>query len=163
MLWVQTVLFYSLFYSSSVADLGRNVNVHVEILSVLMTRVYVFSPGALLSLLYKVLPIVHVTSIALKRMQHPHLCVKMSILQSKVLVAPVQPVGFAECWLADQFNSLSPLFLGLRDLLCFYTYQINWRDMWSESPLSAGNHLIATVFVLPVLFYYIMKMGHRSK
>ncbi len=90
-------------------------------------------------------------------MQHPHLCVKMSILQSKVLIAPFQPVSFAECWLADQLNSLSPLFLGLRDLLCFYTYQINWRDMWSESPLSAGNHLIATVFVPVVLLYYIMK------
>lgn len=75
----------------------------------------------------------------------------MSILQSKFLTAPFQPVGFAECWLADQFNSLSPLFLGLRDLLCFYTYQINWRDMWSDSPLSAGIHLIATVSVPAVL------------
>ncbi|RXN22632.1 xenotropic and polytropic retrovirus receptor 1 [Labeo rohita] len=61
----------------------------------------------------------------------------LMVTMSKVLAAPFQPVGFAECWLADQFNSLSPLFLGLRDLLCFYTYQISWRDMWSDSSLSA--------------------------
>ncbi|XP_073807693.1 xenotropic and polytropic retrovirus receptor 1 homolog isoform X2 [Danio rerio] len=57
----------------------------------------------------------------------------LTVTMCKVLAAPFQPVGFAECWLADQFNSLSPLFLGLRDLLCFYTHQISWRDMWSDS------------------------------
>ncbi|KAL1274630.1 hypothetical protein QQF64_027444, partial [Cirrhinus molitorella] len=61
----------------------------------------------------------------------------LMVTMSKVLAAPFQPVGFAECWLADQFNSLRPLFLGLRDLLFFYTYQISWRDMWSDSSLSA--------------------------
>ncbi|KAF4112869.1 hypothetical protein G5714_005414 [Onychostoma macrolepis] len=70
------------------------------------------------------------------------------VTMSKVLAAPFQPVGFAECWLADQFNSLSPLFLGLRDLLCFYTYQINWRDMWSDSPLSVS--LDCGLFSMPV-------------
>ncbi|XP_056602947.1 xenotropic and polytropic retrovirus receptor 1-like isoform X2 [Triplophysa dalaica] len=57
----------------------------------------------------------------------------LTVMMCKVLAAPFQPVGFAECWLADQFNSLSPLFIGLRDLLCFYTCQINWTDMWSAN------------------------------
>uniref|UniRef100_A0A8B9J885 SPX domain-containing protein n=1 Tax=Astyanax mexicanus TaxID=7994 RepID=A0A8B9J885_ASTMX len=47
----------------------------------------------------------------------------------KVLTAPFRPVGFAECWLADQLNSLSPLLLSLWDMLCFYTSQINWQDL----------------------------------
>ncbi|XP_053336509.1 xenotropic and polytropic retrovirus receptor 1-like [Clarias gariepinus] len=47
----------------------------------------------------------------------------------KVLTAPLWPVGFADCWLADQLNSLSPLILSLWDLLCFYTFQINWADL----------------------------------
>uniref|UniRef100_A0A671KH29 SPX domain-containing protein n=1 Tax=Sinocyclocheilus anshuiensis TaxID=1608454 RepID=A0A671KH29_9TELE len=71
-------------------------------------------------------------------------------LISKVLAAPFQPVSFAECWLADQFNSLSPLFLGLRDLLCFYTYQINWRDMWSDNFLLSTVSLDCGLYSLPV-------------
>ncbi|XP_057175678.1 xenotropic and polytropic retrovirus receptor 1 homolog [Triplophysa rosa] len=65
-------------------------------------------------------------------MHYPH-ALNETLLQCKVLAAPFQPVGFAECWLADQFNSLSPLFIGLRDLLCFYARQINWTDMWSAN------------------------------
>ncbi|XP_026858836.2 xenotropic and polytropic retrovirus receptor 1 homolog [Electrophorus electricus] len=47
----------------------------------------------------------------------------------KVLTAPFQPTGFAECWLADQLNSLSPLILSLWDLLGFYISKINWVDL----------------------------------
>uniref|UniRef100_A0A4W4HJ82 EXS domain-containing protein n=1 Tax=Electrophorus electricus TaxID=8005 RepID=A0A4W4HJ82_ELEEL len=50
-------------------------------------------------------------------------------LLCKVLTAPFQPTGFAECWLADQLNSLSPLILSLWDLLGFYISKINWVDL----------------------------------
>ncbi|XP_034155262.1 xenotropic and polytropic retrovirus receptor 1 homolog [Pangasianodon hypophthalmus] len=53
----------------------------------------------------------------------------------KVLTAPLWPVGFADCWLADQLNSLSPVILSLWDLLCFYTFQINWADLQDGSSL----------------------------
>ncbi|XP_072521410.1 xenotropic and polytropic retrovirus receptor 1 homolog [Salminus brasiliensis] len=57
----------------------------------------------------------------------------------KVLTAPFRPVGFAECWLADQLNSLSPFILSLWDMLCFYTSQINWQDQWAGSFLYKEN------------------------
>ncbi|XP_017307517.1 xenotropic and polytropic retrovirus receptor 1 homolog [Ictalurus punctatus] len=53
----------------------------------------------------------------------------------KVLTAPLWPVGFADCWLADQLNSLGPLILSLWDLLCFYIFQINWADLQDGSSL----------------------------
>ncbi|XP_060739217.1 solute carrier family 53 member 1-like [Tachysurus vachellii] len=56
----------------------------------------------------------------------------------KVLTAPLWPVGFADCWLADQLNSLSPLILSLWDLLCF-TFQINWADLQDSSSLVRGS------------------------
>ncbi|KAG1927979.1 SPX domain-containing protein [Pimephales promelas] len=74
----------------------------------------------------------------------------LMVTMCKVLAAPFQPVGFSECWLADQFNSLSPLFLGLRDLLCFY--QINWTNMWSDSPpsvtLDCGQYSMAVTCLI---------------
>ncbi|KAL6465345.1 hypothetical protein MHYP_G00254780 [Metynnis hypsauchen] len=51
----------------------------------------------------------------------------------KVLTAAFRPVGFAECWLADQLNSLSPLILSLWEMLCFYTAQISWKDLQDGS------------------------------
>ncbi|KAI5088200.1 xenotropic and polytropic retrovirus receptor 1, partial [Silurus meridionalis] len=57
----------------------------------------------------------------------------------KVLTAPLWPVGFADCWLADQLNSLSPLILSVWDLLCFYTFQINWADLQDSSSLVKEN------------------------
>ncbi|KAL2092335.1 hypothetical protein ACEWY4_012133 [Coilia grayii] len=38
----------------------------------------------------------------------------------RVVTAPLWPVAFADCWLSDQLNSLSPLFLDLWHLLCSY-------------------------------------------
>ncbi|XP_022523123.2 xenotropic and polytropic retrovirus receptor 1 homolog [Astyanax mexicanus] len=60
---------------------------------------------------------------------HSRSCRWLLAVMWKVLTAPFRPVGFAECWLADQLNSLSPLLLSLWDMLCFYTSQINWQDL----------------------------------
>ncbi|KAL7836761.1 hypothetical protein AOLI_G00280450 [Acnodon oligacanthus] len=51
----------------------------------------------------------------------------------KVLTAAFRPVEFAECWLADQLNSLSPLILSMWEILCFYTAQIGWEDLQDGS------------------------------
>ncbi|XP_066511059.1 solute carrier family 53 member 1-like [Hoplias malabaricus] len=54
-------------------------------------------------------------------------------LMWKVLTAPFQPVSFAECWLADQLNSLSPFILSLWDTVCFYTTLISLKDLQAPS------------------------------
>ncbi|XP_063049942.1 solute carrier family 53 member 1-like [Engraulis encrasicolus] len=38
----------------------------------------------------------------------------------RVVTAPLWPVAFADCWLSDQLNSLSPLLLDLWHLFCSY-------------------------------------------
>ncbi|KAJ8397162.1 hypothetical protein AAFF_G00010160 [Aldrovandia affinis] len=45
-------------------------------------------------------------------------------LLCRVISAPLRPVSFADSWLADQLNSLSPLFLDLWGLLSFNTYEV---------------------------------------
>uniref|UniRef100_A0A4W4HPU8 XK-related protein n=1 Tax=Electrophorus electricus TaxID=8005 RepID=A0A4W4HPU8_ELEEL len=63
-------------------------------------------------------------------------------LLCKVLTAPFQPTGFAECWLADQLNSLSPLILSLWDLLGFYISKINWVDLQPGGSLYRATCLL---------------------
>ncbi|XP_062874372.1 xenotropic and polytropic retrovirus receptor 1 homolog [Trichomycterus rosablanca] len=64
-----------------------------------------------------------------------HSCSRRWLLTElwKVMTAPLWPVGFADCWLADQLNSLSPLVLSLWDVLVFYSYQTNWADLQDSS------------------------------
>ncbi|XP_061115447.1 solute carrier family 53 member 1-like [Conger conger] len=49
-------------------------------------------------------------------------------LLCRLLFTPFHPVTFAESWLADQLNSLSPLLLDLWGLLYFYTCEVDWGD-----------------------------------
>ncbi|XP_064420202.1 solute carrier family 53 member 1-like [Latimeria chalumnae] len=51
----------------------------------------------------------------------------------RVLTAPFHKVGFADFWLADQLNSLSPVFLDLWAILWLYTFEANW---WNHSGLN---------------------------
>ncbi|TST10028.1 Protein FAM78A [Bagarius yarrelli] len=68
------------------------------------------------------------------------ICEEMMMrLEWKVLTAPLWPVGFADCWLADQLNSLSPLILSLWDLMCFYIFQINWAGLQDGGSLVREN------------------------
>ncbi|XP_067825536.1 xenotropic and polytropic retrovirus receptor 1 homolog [Heptranchias perlo] len=46
----------------------------------------------------------------------------------RVLTAPFHKVGFADFWLADQLNSMGPVFLDLWSLICFYTFEVNWEN-----------------------------------
>ncbi|XP_076854615.1 xenotropic and polytropic retrovirus receptor 1 homolog [Brachyhypopomus gauderio] len=51
------------------------------------------------------------------------------VMMWRVLTAPFQSVGFAECWLADQLNSLTPLMLSVWDLLLVCVSQTTWGDL----------------------------------
>uniref|UniRef100_A0A4W3GEL3 Xenotropic and polytropic retrovirus receptor 1 homolog n=1 Tax=Callorhinchus milii TaxID=7868 RepID=A0A4W3GEL3_CALMI len=46
----------------------------------------------------------------------------------RICTAPFHKVGFADFWLADQLNSLGPIFLDLWSIICFYTYDVNWES-----------------------------------
>ncbi|XP_066568552.1 xenotropic and polytropic retrovirus receptor 1 homolog [Amia ocellicauda] len=60
---------------------------------------------------------------------YPHARRWLLTLLCRVFTAPFHPVAFADFWLADQLNSLSPLFLDLWSLLCFYVFEVNWTDL----------------------------------
>ncbi|KAM3910983.1 solute carrier family 53 member 1-like [Leptodactylus fuscus] len=49
-------------------------------------------------------------------------------LMYKVSTAPLHKVGFADFWLADQLNSLTPVFVDFWELSCFYIFDVNWRS-----------------------------------
>ncbi|XP_056395429.1 xenotropic and polytropic retrovirus receptor 1 homolog isoform X3 [Hyla sarda] len=49
-------------------------------------------------------------------------------LMYKVATAPLHRVGFADFWLADQLNSLTPVFVDFWSLCCFYIFDMNWRN-----------------------------------
>uniref|UniRef100_UPI00398ED42E xenotropic and polytropic retrovirus receptor 1 homolog n=1 Tax=Pristiophorus japonicus TaxID=55135 RepID=UPI00398ED42E len=49
-------------------------------------------------------------------------------LLCRVLTAPFHKVGFADFWMADQLNSMGPVFLDLWSLICFYAFEVNWEN-----------------------------------
>uniref|UniRef100_A0AAY4EXS3 Uncharacterized protein n=1 Tax=Denticeps clupeoides TaxID=299321 RepID=A0AAY4EXS3_9TELE len=51
----------------------------------------------------------------------------------KVITAPFHQVRFAHCWLADQLNSLSPLFQDLWDLMWFYACDVKFNNQQDPS------------------------------
>uniref|UniRef100_A0A3B3S3G2 EXS domain-containing protein n=1 Tax=Paramormyrops kingsleyae TaxID=1676925 RepID=A0A3B3S3G2_9TELE len=51
----------------------------------------------------------------------------------KVLTTPFHSVGFPDFWLADQLNSLAPLFLDLWSLIWFYACEVDWKDLAPRS------------------------------
>ncbi|XP_069465189.1 xenotropic and polytropic retrovirus receptor 1 homolog [Ambystoma mexicanum] len=60
-------------------------------------------------------------------------------LMSKVFTAPFHKVGFPDFWLADQLNSLGPVFVDIWMLSCFYCYDVNWWNPRSLFLLPAGT------------------------
>ncbi|KAJ1146113.1 hypothetical protein NDU88_012395 [Pleurodeles waltl] len=49
-------------------------------------------------------------------------------LMCKVFTAPFHKVGFPDFWLADQLNSLTPVFVDTWMLSCFYFQDVNWQN-----------------------------------
>ena len=46
----------------------------------------------------------------------------------RLVVAPYYPVEFADFWLADQLNSLAAVVMDLEYLVCFFTFDGNFKD-----------------------------------
>uniref|UniRef100_A0A6Q2YMU4 Xenotropic and polytropic retrovirus receptor 1a n=1 Tax=Esox lucius TaxID=8010 RepID=A0A6Q2YMU4_ESOLU len=46
----------------------------------------------------------------------------------RVMTAPFHRVEFADFWLADQLNSLGMVLMDLEYLICFYSFQLSWKQ-----------------------------------
>lgn len=47
--------------------------------------------------------------------------------QFRVVTAPFHRVGFADFWLADQLNSLGVVLMDLEYMICFYSFELDWK------------------------------------
>ncbi|XP_054620079.1 xenotropic and polytropic retrovirus receptor 1 homolog isoform X2 [Dunckerocampus dactyliophorus] len=45
----------------------------------------------------------------------------------RVMTAPFHRVGFADFWLADQLNSLGVVLLDMEYMICFYSFELDWK------------------------------------
>uniref|UniRef100_A0A3B3ZPE0 Xenotropic and polytropic retrovirus receptor 1a n=1 Tax=Periophthalmus magnuspinnatus TaxID=409849 RepID=A0A3B3ZPE0_9GOBI len=45
----------------------------------------------------------------------------------RVVTAPFHRVGFADFWLADQLNSLGVVLMDLEYMICFYSFELDWK------------------------------------
>ncbi|XP_055516106.1 xenotropic and polytropic retrovirus receptor 1 homolog [Leucoraja erinacea] len=72
---------------------------------------------------------------------------------SRVATAPFRKVGFADFWLADQLNSMGPVFLDLWYLICFYGFELNWESNEgllsppADKYITSGNSYGMTCFI----------------
>ncbi|KAM7378744.1 hypothetical protein PAMP_004343 [Pampus punctatissimus] len=46
----------------------------------------------------------------------------------RVVTAPFHRVGFADFWLADQLNSLVVVLMDLEYMICFYSFELDWKS-----------------------------------
>ncbi|TNN55541.1 Xenotropic and polytropic retrovirus receptor 1 [Liparis tanakae] len=60
---------------------------------------------------------------AMKRLRVPPL----GAAQFRVVTAPFHHVGFADFWLADQLNSLGVALMDLEYMICFYSFELDWK------------------------------------
>lgn len=51
---------------------------------------------------------------------------------SRILLAPLFFVNFADFWLADQLNSLVPAFLDIPFVVCFFSHNPSWHKMKAD-------------------------------
>lgn len=74
--------------------------------------------------------------------------------QFRILTMPFHKVKFADFWLADQFASLTPIFLDLQYAICFYFYSDNVFDLQvatSKECLSSCHCNNPTFFIRPLI------------
>lgn len=45
-----------------------------------------------------------------------------------MVTAPFHRVEFADFWLADQLNSLGVVLMDLEYLICFYSFELDWKQ-----------------------------------
>lgn len=52
----------------------------------------------------------------------------------RIFAAPFFYVGFADFWLADQLNSLVPVFIDAQYFVCFYATDFQWMENSGRDP-----------------------------
>uniref|UniRef100_A0A8C8C504 Xenotropic and polytropic retrovirus receptor 1 n=2 Tax=Oncorhynchus TaxID=8016 RepID=A0A8C8C504_ONCTS len=62
----------------------------------------------------------------------------------RVVTAPFHRVEFADFWLADQLNSLGVVLMDLEYLICFYSFELDWKQQ--DGLLQDSNHNEAKIF-----------------
>uniref|UniRef100_A0A3Q2Z327 Xenotropic and polytropic retrovirus receptor 1b n=1 Tax=Hippocampus comes TaxID=109280 RepID=A0A3Q2Z327_HIPCM len=78
----------------------------------------------------------------------------------RVMTAPFHRVGFADFWLADQLNSLGVVLLDIEYMICFYSFELDWRKhdglINSNDVCNTYSYGIrAVVHCLPAWFRFI--------
>lgn len=63
------------------------------------------------------------------------------LFQFRVVTAPFHRVGFADFWLADQLNSLVVVLMDLEYMICFYSFELDWKKHDGLINSSGGNLL----------------------
>ncbi|XP_072219601.1 xenotropic and polytropic retrovirus receptor 1 homolog isoform X2 [Leuresthes tenuis] len=79
----------------------------------------------------------------------------------RVVTAPFHRVGFADFWLADQLNSLVVVLMDLEYMICFYSFELDWKK--HDGLISNGNGVCnsysygvrAVIKCLPAWFRFV--------
>uniref|UniRef100_A0A671XW81 Xenotropic and polytropic retrovirus receptor 1b n=1 Tax=Sparus aurata TaxID=8175 RepID=A0A671XW81_SPAAU len=64
----------------------------------------------------------------------------------RVVTAPFHRVGFADFWLADQLNSLGVVLMDLEYMICFYSFELDWKKHDGLISSSAEAHADTQIF-----------------
>uniref|UniRef100_UPI0037E929CF xenotropic and polytropic retrovirus receptor 1 homolog isoform X2 n=1 Tax=Semicossyphus pulcher TaxID=241346 RepID=UPI0037E929CF len=64
----------------------------------------------------------------------------------RVVTAPFHRVGFADFWLADQLNSLVVVLMDLEYMICFYSFELDWKKHDGLISSAAEGHADAQIF-----------------
>ncbi|EEC01802.1 xenotropic and polytropic murine leukemia virus receptor xpr1, putative, partial [Ixodes scapularis] len=70
----------------------------------------------------------------------------------RIFAAPFFYVGFADFWLADQLNSLVPVFIDAQYFVCFYATDFQWMENSGEDP----SHFTRESVVSDTAFAYLV-------
>uniref|UniRef100_A0A3Q3E3U4 Xenotropic and polytropic retrovirus receptor 1 n=1 Tax=Labrus bergylta TaxID=56723 RepID=A0A3Q3E3U4_9LABR len=65
----------------------------------------------------------------------------------RVVTAPFHRVGFADFWLADQLNSLVVVLMDLEYMICFYSFELDWKKHDGLINSAAENHADTQIFL----------------
>uniref|UniRef100_H2SVZ3 Xenotropic and polytropic retrovirus receptor 1b n=1 Tax=Takifugu rubripes TaxID=31033 RepID=H2SVZ3_TAKRU len=77
----------------------------------------------------------------------------------RVVTAPFHRVGFADFWLADQLNSLGVVLMDLEYMICFYSFELDWKKhdgLISRDVCNSYSYGVrAVIQCLPAWFRFI--------
>nr|XP_061794885.1 xenotropic and polytropic retrovirus receptor 1 homolog isoform X2 [Nerophis lumbriciformis] len=65
----------------------------------------------------------------------------------RVMTAPFHRVGFADFWLADQLNSLGIVLLDVEYMICFYSFELDWKKHDGLISSEAQSYEDAKIFL----------------